>query len=482
MEDIYSKSNVIKSFLWKILERFSIQGLGLFITLFLARILSPNDYGIVAIIIVFINLANVIIDGGLNTAIIQKKNTDKLDYSTIFFSSLILSGILYVALYAISPLIAEFYNTPELTSMIRVLSFILFFEAVNSVQRAYVSKMMLFKTLFYSSLLSLSISGSLGICLALNDYGVWSLIVQQMACVIVTTITMWYTIKWRPEMKFSWIRFKVLFDYGWKIFGLNFITTIYLNIRSLIIGKFYTPSDLAFFERGHTLSGMVVQNINSSLQIILFPVLSNSQDDKAKVKALVRRSTGMTCLLIFPALVGLFVMAKPLVIVVLTDKWLPAVPYIQIYSIAYMLFPIQVANMEAIKAMGYSGISLKIEIIKKIIETTILFISVFIGVLAIAWGVVLFNLICIFINLYPSKKLLDYPVIDQIKDIQPTFLSALFMGLIIYWIQYIPISNVLVLFLQLLVGLFVYTMICYMTNNESFLYLLEWIMKSTKKV
>lgn len=481
MEEIYSKGNVIKSFFWKLLERFSVQGLSLCITLVLARILSPSDYGTVAIITVFVNLANVIIDGGLNTALIQKKDTDSLDYSTIFFSSILLSIVLYALLYVTSPWIAEFYDIPELVDMIRILGVILVFEAVNSIQRAYVSKMMLFRKLFYSSFFALLVSGSLGIYMALNDYGVWALISQQMTCVLVTIIIMWFTIKWRPILAFSFERFKKLFDYGWKIFGLNFITTLYLNIRSLIIGKFYSPADLAFFERGHTLSSMVVQNINTSLQTILFPVLSNSQNDKVRIKSLVRRSTGMTCLLIFPALIGLISIAKPLVLLILTEKWLPAVAYIQIYSIAYMLFPVQVANMEAIKAMGYSGISLKLEIIKKVIETTILIISVFMGVIAIAWGVVFFNFVCLFINLYPSKKYLDYGVFEQVKDIIPTFLCAIMMGFSIYWIQYLPIHLFLILMLQMIMGVLVFGLFCYLSKNESFLYVKSLITEKLKR-
>lgn len=481
MEEIYSKGNVIKSFFWKLLERFSVQGLSLCITLVLARILSPSDYGTVAIITVFVNLANVIIDGGLNTALIQKKDTDSLDYSTIFFSSILLSIVLYALLYVTSPWIAEFYDIPELVDMIRILGVILVFEAVNSIQRAYVSKMMLFRKLFYSSFFALLVSGSLGIYMALNDYGVWALFSQQMTCVLVTIIIMWFTIKWRPILAFSFERFKKLFDYGWKIFGLNFITTLYLNIRSLIIGKFYSPADLAFFERGHTLSSMVVQNINTSLQTILFPVLSNSQNDKVRIKSLVRRSTGMTCLLIFPALIGLISIAKPLVLLILTEKWLPAVAYIQIYSIAYMLFPVQVANMEAIKAMGYSGISLKLEIIKKVIETTILIISVFMGVIAIVWGVVFFNFVCLFINLYPSKKYLDYGVFEQVKDIIPTFLCAIMMGFSIYWIQYLPIHLLLILMLQMIMGVLVFGLFCYLSKNESFLYVKSLITEKLKR-
>lgn len=481
MEEIYSKGNVIKSFLWKLLERFSVQGLGLCITLVLARILSPSDYGTVAIITVFVNLANVIIDGGLNTALIQKKDTDSLDYSTIFFSSILLSIVLYALLYVTSPWIAEFYDTPELADMIRILGVILVFEAVNSIQRAYVSKMMLFRRLFYSSFFALLVSGSLGIYLALNGYGVWALISQQMTCVLVTTIIMWFTIKWRPILAFSFERFKKLFDYGWKIFGLNFITTLYLNIRSLIIGKFYSPADLAFFERGHTLSGMVVQNINTSLQTILFPVLSNLQNDKVRIKSLVRKSTGMTCLLVFPALIGLISISKPLVLLILTEKWLPAVAYIQIYSIAYMLFPIQVANMEAIKAMGYSGMSLKLEIIKKVVETIILIVSVFMGVTAIAWGVVLFNFICLFINLYPSKKYLDYGVFEQVKDVVPTSLCAIMMGFSIYWIQYLPIHLLLVLMLQMIMGVLVFGLFCHLSQNESFLYVKSLITEKLKR-
>lgn len=365
--------------------------------------------------------------------------------------------------------------------MIRVLGIILIFETVNSIQRAYVSKMMLFKRLFYSSFFALLVSGSIGIYLAINNNGVWALIFQQMICVLVTTLIMWFTVKWRPIFSFSFERFKRLFDYGWKIFGVNFITVLYLNIRTLIIGRVYSSVDLAFFERGHTLSGMIVQNINTSLQTILFPVLSNSQNDKEKIKTLVRRTTSITSLLIFPTLVGLIAIAKPLVLLILTEKWLPAVAYIQIYSIAYMLFPIQVANMEAIKAMGYSGISLKIEIIKKIIETTILIVSIFMGVIAIAWGVCLFNLICLFINLYPSEKYLDYGVFEQVKDIIPTFMCAVMMGLSIYWIQYLPIHLLLIIIAQIIMGTLVFGLLCHIQKNRSFMYVKSLIAEKLKR-
>lgn len=482
MEDVYSKKNVIISFFWKLLERFSVQGIGLFLTLILARILSPSDYGTVAIVIVFINLASVFVDGGLSTALIQKKDSNNIDYSTIFYSSIVFSIALYSLLYIITPWIAIFLKNDSYVSMIRFLGIILVFEAINSVQRAYVSKMMLFKKLFYSSFFSLLISGTIGIYFAIMGHGVWALIYQYMTSVLVTTIIMWFTVKWRPRFSFSFKRFLALFSYGWKIFGLNFITMFYLNIRNLIIGKYYSPADLAFFERGHTLSGMVVQNISSSLQTILFPVLSNYQDDKMKIKLLVRRSIGVISLLIFPSLVGLIVIARPMVLLILTEKWLPAVPYIQIYSVAYMLFPIQVANMEAIKAIGYSGLSLKLEIIKKVIETMILIISMFMGVIAIAWGVVLFNFICLFINLYPSKKHLDYGVFEQIMDIIPTLLCSLIMGLAIYWIQYLSLSLITIITFQITFGILLFFLLCQLLRIDSYIYIKSLVLKKIKRI
>lgn len=472
----YSRGIVIRSFLWKLLERVSVQGLSLCITLVIARILDPQDYGIVALIVVFTGFATVIIDGGLNTALIQKKNADNVDFSTIFFGSIGLAFFLYAILYLSAPLIASFYNNESISYIIRVFSVIIIFEAANAVQRAYVAKHMLFKKLFNSSLVALVASGAWGIYLAINNHGVWALVFQSLSNAIINTIVMWFTIKWRPDWIFSFSRFKSLFNYGWKIFAINMMVSLYQNLRSLIIGKVYSPASLAFFERGHTLSGMVVTNINTSMQTVIFPVFSYAQDDPEKVKKLVRRSVVLSCTFIIPALMGLCLVAKPLIILILTEKWLPAVPFVQIFSVAYMLFPMQVASMEAVKAMGYSGFSFKYEVFKHLIETGILIVAVYIGIYAMAISVIFFNAFCLLINIYPNIRFLNYNIKEQINDIFMPFVLSFVMGIVIYWIQFLPIHNFWVILLQIITGIAIYFLLCEVTKMEGYVYVKSMVL------
>lgn len=475
-----NRSGVIKSFIWKLLERTSVQGISFIVTIVLARLLTPNEYGLVALIMIFISFANVIIDGGLNTALIQKKDSNNIDFSTIFYFSLFVAFVLYTILFFVSPLIAGFYKQPELIPIIKVLGISLFFYAFNSIQVAYVSKNMLFKKLFYSSLISVLISGSIGIVMAYKGYGVWALVMQSILSQLLITITMWFTVKWRPQLIFSKKSFKILFDFGWKIFATNITISIFVNIRGLIIGKMYTPATLAFFDKGRQFPALVMNNINTSIQTILFPVFSNAQDDRVAVKSMMRRSIKTSTLFIFPMMIALIIAAKSIILLLLTEKWISVVPFIQIFSIAFLLKPIQTANVEAIKALGYSNITLKIEIIKKIIEVIILIVSILYGVYAIAWGVVLYNFISLFINLYPSAKLLNYKYKEQFSDILPAFVISLFMGLLIYALQLLNMSVLMTLIIQFVIGVIVYFTTCYLFKIESFIYFIN-LAKSYKK-
>ena len=476
----YGRGVVIRSFLWKLLERFSVQGLSLLITLVLARILDPKDYGIVALITVFTSLSSVIIDGGLNMALIQKKDADQTDFSTIFFSSIFISILLYVSLFLFAPLIASFYDNTSLIVVIRAFAVIIIFEAANAVQRAYVAKHMLFKKLFFSSLSALIISGSIGLYLAVKGYGVWALVCQQVSSNIITTAVMFYTIKWFPSFTFSFKRFKRLFNFGWKIFGINMMVSFYQNVRSLIIGKYYSPTALAFFERGHSMSQMIVSNISSSMQTVIFPVLSDKQDDENRVKLLVRKSVRLSSYVIFPALITLCVVAHPLIELILTEKWLPAVPYIWIFSIAYMIFIVQVSSMEAVKALGHSGFSLKYEIVKHVIETIILIITVFIGVYAIAIGTIIYNLISFILNIYPNNRFLRYSFKEQLEDILSSFFLSLLAGASVFWIQWLNIPNIIIIVVQLFFGASVYIGVSYLFRMDSFVYIKSTILGGNK--
>ena len=465
------KSKIVRSIIWKLFEKLSSQAITLIVTILLARILLPKEFGLIAIIVVFIELANVIIDGGFSTALIQKKEADNRDFSTILHFSMGLAAILYVIFFFVAPFIAQFYNSSLLTPIIRVLSLNLFFNSFNAVQRAYISKYMLFDKLFYCSFWATLSSGVIGIVLAYNGFGVWALVYQQIVNQIVLTIIMWFMVKWRPLCMFSFERFKGLFDYGWKILFTNMIIAIYENARSLIIAKLYQPATLAFFDRGKQFPNLVISNINISLQAVLLPAFSDIQDERKRVRQMLRKSIEITNFFILPILVWLLVTAKSVTLLVLTDKWLETVPFMRIFCVAFMLIPIQSLNMSAINALGYSNIILKLEIIKKIIETFILVGSFFINIYAVAWGILLYNLICIAINTYPCKKILNYGGWEQLKDMAPYLWISVVMGVVICLLSLLKCDFVLLFTLQSFIGAVIYVGLNAVCNTNSFVYI-----------
>lgn len=466
-----NRRSVISSLLWKFLERCSVQLVSFIVSIVLARILTPKEYGVIALVLVFVNIAGVLVEGGLNTALIQKKNADLLDFSTIFYSSIGVALVFYGILYFSAPSIAIFYNNEELTNVVKVLSLSIFFYAINSVQKAYLTRNLLFKNLFYSSFGAILVSGFIGIFLAINGFGVWALVIQSITSQIATTVIMWFTVKWRPTLEFSWKRFRKLFDFGWKIFASNLLVNVFINIRSLIIGKVYNASALAYFDRGKQFPALIIENINTSVQAVIFPVLSSIQEDRGTVKAMVRRSIKSCAFIIFPLVVGLAIAAEPLVKILLTDKWLDAVPFIRIFCVAYLLLPMQVANLEAIKSLGYSGTTLKLEFIKKIIELLILLVTIPIGVEMIAWGIVLYNFIAMFINIVPNSKLLNYGIKEQILDIFPPLWISIIMGAGMYLVTIFNVTPTLMLTLEIIVGMGLYMVLCILSHNETYCYL-----------
>lgn len=473
--------SVITNLVWKFFERIGAQTVSFIVSIVLARMLDPSDYGYIALVMVFISLANVIVEGGLNSALIQKKKADNIDFSTILVMTLSLSAIVYTILFFCAPTIGVFYNNQELIKVVRVLGLSLFFNSLNSVQNAYLSKNMMFKKLFLCSIVGVITSGFVGITLAYLGKGLWALVAQTLTLSFITMIAMWMSVKWRPQLIFSIIRFKSLFSFGWKIFLTNFMTSIFVNIRSVIIGKYYSTSSLAYFDRGKSLPSLAIDNINSSIQSVMFPILSEIQDNKQNVLELLQKSTRMSSYVIFPILMGLIAVAEPLVRVLLTDKWLAVVPYIQIFCISFMLMPIQNINMVAIKALGYSGTTLKLEIIKKVVEVIILIISVRINVLAIAWGVVLYNAICVVINLAPTKKLLGYGYLQQFADVIPSLILSLIMGGCVYLIGFVRLKPFSLLIISIILGVLVYIILSSISRNESYLLIKEKLISISVK-
>lgn len=457
------------------MERSGTQGIQFIVQIVLARLLLPKDFGAIALVMVFISLARVFVQSGFNTALIQKKNADEIDFSSVFYLSLFVAGVLYVLIYITAPLIADFYRDANLIQVLRVLALTLFFGAFNSIQNAYISRNMMFKKLFFSSFGAIIISGIFGITTAFAGFGVWALVIQQLFNQISITIIMWFTVKWRPHLIFSFKRVKSLFSFGWKLLVSSLLDTLYLDIRTLLIGRIYSSSMLGYYNRGEQFPKVIVTNINGSIQSVMLPALSSHQDNKLRVKQMVKHSIVTSSFLIFPMMIGMAVVAEPMVKIILTEKWLPAVPFLQIFCISYALMPIHTANLQAINAIGRSDVFLKLEIIKKIMGLIILSISIPFGIFAIAMGQVMSGIISSFINAYPNRQLLDYSYKEQWKDIMPSLMNSLVMGTVIYMVNFINLSAGLMLFLQVIIGISLYIGLAKIFNIGNYKYLIQTV-------
>lgn len=474
-------SKVFSSLIWKFLERGGTQGIQFIIQIFLARLLSPDDYGIIALITVFIALANVFVQSGFNTALIQKQNADEKDFSSVFYMSLLVAGILYVLLFLLAPLIASFYEIKELVNIIRVLSITLFFGAFNSIQNAIVSRRMDFKKLFYSSLGAVIISGITGVIFAYKGFGVWALVFQQLINQIFICIILFFTVKWYPKLLFSFERLRVLFSFSGKLLCSALLDTGYREITNLIVGKVYSPATLGYYNRGYQFPSLVVSNFNGSIQSVLFPALASIQDNKIRVKELTRRAIVTSSYIIFPLMIGLGVIAEPMVKLLLTEKWLPCVPFLRIFCLSFALWPIHTSNLQAINAMGRSDIFLKLEIIKKVLGVLTICFTARYSPLIMAFGILISSILGSFINASPNKKLLNYSYLEQIKDILPSLLLSIIMGILIYPIVFLKFSNIITIFLQVILGAVVYIVLSYLLKLECFMYLLNIILNLKKR-
>lgn len=471
------REKVFSSLIWKFLERGGTQGIQFILQLFLARLLTPKDYGTVALITVFIAVSTVFVQSGFNTALIQKKDIDEEDISSVFYVSLFIATIMYLILWIFAPTIANFYRILELTSIVRVMGLVLFINTFNSIQDAIISKNMEFKRLFYSSLGAITISGILGIALAYRGFGVWSLVYQQLMNQFSICIILWFTVKWRPKLLFSIKKVKKLFSFGGKLLCSSLIDTVYRELVNLIVGKVYSPAMLGYYNRGDQFPKVIVSNFNGSIQSVIFPALASVQHDKVRVKEIMRRAIMMSSYIVFPAMVGLIVVSEPMIRLVLTERWLPCVPYLRVFCLSYALWPIHTANLQAINAIGRSDIFLKLEIIKKIIGVSIIIVTSRYSPYIMAIGTVFSGIISSFINSYPNKKLLNYSYIEQMKDITPSLFISIIMGVIVYLMQLLKYSNLLTILLQIITGGVIYIVLSYITKNESFIYLINMLKK-----
>lgn len=475
------KKKTISGLIWQYAEKCGSEIIQFIVSIVIARILSPEEYGIIGIVTVFITVANVFVVSGLGQALVQQKEINEDDYSTVFFYNIAFSILLYIALFFAAPIIAGFYKSDILLPVIRVLGLTIIIGAVNNVQRSYVQKTMQFRRFFVSTLIGKIVSAIVGIAMAVKGFGVWALVGQQISMLMTDMLVLWVTVKWRPKWVFSVERMKKLFSYGWKLLCSNLIDTVYSNIYTLLIGKFYSPTDLGFYNRGKDFPRAIVINVNSTIDSVMFPVLSDVQEQKERLKSMMRRSMVTSTLLIFPAMAGLAAIAEPLTVTLLTDKWLPAVPFIQFCCFTFAFLPVTTANLQAIKALGRSDIFLKLEVIKKIIGIIVLVLTLPHGLMVMMTARCFNTVLSSFINAYPNKKLLGYTYREQVKDIAPSFILSFVMVGIILPVTLLPIAPILQMVIQVVVGICVYFGLAKLFKLECMEYMLNTIKGFLKK-
>lgn len=480
MDDVKAHKTV-SNFIWRFAERSGAQLVTFIVSIVLARILAPEDYGQIALITVFTTIMQVFVDSGLGTALIQKKDADDLDFSSVFYFNFVVCLVLYAGMFVAAPFIAEFYNNGSLTPVVRVISLTIVISGIKGIQQSYVSRNMLFKRFFYATLGGTIFSAFLGIALAYAGFGVWAIVAQQLSNTTIDTLILWITVKWRPKRMFSWERLKALLSFGWKMLASSLLDTLYNNIRSLIIGKMYSSSDLAYYDQGRKFPNVIVTNINTSIDSVLLPTMASEQDDKGRVKSMTRRAIKTSTYIMAPLMMGLAFCAEPIVSLILTDKWLPCVPFLRIFCITYMFYPIHTANLNAIKAMGRSDLFLKLEIAKKCVGMVLLLSTMWFGVMAMAYSLLVSTLASMIINSWPNRTLLGYSFKEQMIDISPGIFMALLMGFVISSVKLLALPDIATLALQIPLGAVIYIGLSAVFQIESFEYLWNMVRSVLKK-
>ena len=476
------KAIVIKSLIYKTVERFSVKGLGFIISILLARLLSPDAFGQIAIVTVFVNLSQSIIEGGLGTALVQSREVDDRDYSTVFYICMAMAAVMTGIIYLAAPLVAGYYSSPEILSPLRVYAFSGFFSSYGSILTAKIQREMRFRQMMVCSLAATIISGSLAVAIAFAGAGIWTLVVYYFSHTVISCFAMMIAVRWAPKLSFSLKRAKELYSFGWKMLAATIMRSIYSDIRSLIIGKRFSTADLGYYDRGQQFPMVITLALEEAMQSVMFPVLAKSQDDRGQMRDIMQKTLSLGSLMVFPAMIGLAAVAEPLVKLLLTDKWLPCVPFMQIICIAQVPFIVSTSNLVPIKAMGRSDIYMKLEFFRRAAMLIVLIVTVvfFHSVRAIAYGYALSAWLDVFIVSIPNRRFFGYGVWGQIKDTWKIFAASVIMGAAVLAINYIPISVIFKLLIQIFCGVAVYMAMCRILKVDIFMYALDMLKKLFK--
>ena len=471
------KQSFFSNLLWRFMERCGAQVVSFVVSVVLARLLDPSLYGTIALVTVVTSILNVFVDSGMANALIQKKNADDLDFSSVFYFNVAFCLVLYTLLFFCAPLLSRLYHNDSLVPVFRVLGLTIVISGVKNVQQAYVAKTMQFRRFFFSTLGGTILSAAVGITMAYQGFGIWALVAQMLLNAAASTVILWLTVGWKPLRAFSLERLKGLVSYGWKILVSGLLDTVYLKVYQLAVGLRYTEADLAFYNKADQLPLLVVENINTSIDSVLLPVLSAEQDSSTAVRAMTSRAIKTSSYIMMPLMAGLAVCAEPLIRLLLTEKWLPCVPYLRVFCIMYALYPLHTANLSAIKALGRSDIFLKLEILKELVSIVLLFLVLPLGVFAVAVSVLVSGIVSLFINAWPNRRMLDYRIRDQLRDTAPAVLMSLGMSALVFPVTLLGLNDWATLGIMVPAGIAFYVGVSALLKLESFRFLLEVIGK-----
>ena len=466
------RKKALSGLVWTFAQQFSFQGISFIVSVVLARILLPSEFGIIGMIAVFVAVGNSLVSSGLTQSLIRSKELTQADYSTVFFFNIIGSIFVYSIVFFSAPFIAEFYNQEILTNILRIYCLSFLIDALTSIQIAKLTKEMNFKAQMIVVIPSLVISGTLGIVLAYNDFGVWSIVYMTLAQKVLQTIQYWIRTKWYPSLIFDKKIFKEHFLFGYKLTIAELLDSFFKNIYQIIIGRFFSPTQVGYFTRADTIKQLPVYNISSALKKVTYPLFSSIQDNDVKLKSAYRQVMQLTLYIICPVLVFMAILGEPLFRFLLTAKWLPAVPYFQILCFAGILQPIHSYNLNILKIKGRSDLYLKLEIYKKVIIVLSVLVSINFGIIGLIWGQLVISILIFFINTYYSGRFINYPTTEQMKDIFPVVAFSIVIGVIVYLIDLTlakyHFHDLVRLIISPGVGVILYIVVSKLINLESY--------------
>ena len=470
------KNKTLHALFWSFLERFGQQGIQFIISIILARLLLPEQFGLIAMLIIFMAIAQSFIDSGFGQALIQKQDATHIDECSIFYFNILVGFIAAGLLCLTAPWIAGFYNQPLLVPLTCVLSLNMIINAFGLVQTTLLTKQIDFKTQLKVSVIATAISGTIGVSMALNGFGVWSLVAQSLSSNLFRTALLWLFNTWRPLLAFSFVSLLGMFTFSSRLLASGLLETVFQNIYLVVIGKLFSPADLGFYSRAQRLQQLPVSNTSTIISRVTFPVFSSVQDDKPRLKRGVRKALTMLVMINFPIMIGLAIVAKPLVLLLLTEKWAPCIPYLQLLCVVGMLYPLHVINLNILLAQGRSDLFFRLEILKKILVVIAISVTYRWGITAMIYGQIVTSCFAYLLNSYYTGKMLNYPITEQIKDLIPSLALASIMGGGIYALKYTPIVNQSALLLvQIMTGIVLYSVLCYIFRIPSFMELFEMV-------